>query len=247
MDLCYESSLFQTGLFATGKQALIRQSAPGKLAVLTSCPPGEMEEFRLVIGVMPILSLNDTQKFGYPAIAGDRRRMIRLRREQMPRLWSIVHPRNVNRGLVHYLEDREVTRILGTLGKVGVSLSRVNDGLSDADVSQSSDEAIEEFVERRLRSEREFFLRNHRAADLVRKRAGGKCAVCERNVFAHYLVDVIEAHHREGGCFPGELRSIRVGDLAALCPTCHRALHRRSKDPLRPMSVEEFKEALVPF
>jgi hypothetical protein len=152
-----------------------------------------MEEFRLVIGVMPILSLNDTQKFGYPAIAGDRRRMIRLRREQMPRLWSIVHRRNVSRGLVHYLEDREVTRILGTLGKVGVSLSRVNDGLSDADVSQSSDEAIEEFVERRLRSEREFFLRNHRAADLVRKRAGGKCAVCERNVFAHYLVDVIEA------------------------------------------------------
>lgn len=96
-----------------------------------------------------------------------------------------------------------------------------------------------------LGAERAFFVRNARAADSVRRNANGVCEACRGNVVDRYGADIIEAHHRRFfATLPANTNTVPATDLAALCPSCHRALHRLSSTT-DPMSVEEFAKTIA--
>ncbi len=98
----------------------------------------------------------------------------------------------------------------------------------------------EYMVEREVAS---IFKRNPQLAARVRNNAGGICDACGANVVKRYGANVLEAHHLAGQP-PKKGREITEGDLAALCPTCHRALHRQSRPNRRPMTVKRFKQII---
>jgi predicted HNH restriction endonuclease len=104
-------------------------------------------------------------------------------------------------------------------------------------LDRTSQPFLEKWIQREAAS---LFRRSPQVARLVRDKAKGKCPACETDVVYIYGADVIEAHHRAGQP-PKSGREVTERDLAALCPTCHRALHRLSKPGCRPITVECFQ------
>jgi predicted HNH restriction endonuclease len=101
--------------------------------------------------------------------------------------------------------------------------------------------AAEQYRDKLLAKERAWFVRNARVAQDVRARAHGVCEACGNNVVEEYGTDIIEAHHRQAfATLPANTTTGPASDLAALCPSCHRALHRVSPSTSALLSVEQF-------
>jgi putative restriction endonuclease len=86
-----------------------------------------------------------------------------------------------------------------------------------------------------------------RDATLVRKfKAGLTAPICEacdlnlHDIYGDLAGDYIEAHHRKLVANADGQTPTRLADLAALCPNCHRVIHKNY-----PMSVESLRAALV--
>lgn len=91
-----------------------------------------------------------------------------------------------------------------------------------------------------LRSERDPKLVRLKKESSKKQNGGLECEACganSRDVYPGLRTDPWEAHHREPlSGTAGEVLS-RITDLAILCPSCHRSIHRT-----RPMlTVEEFR------
>lgn len=69
-----------------------------------------------------------------------------------------------------------------------------------------------------------------------------RCESCATNleeVYGTFAIDFIEAHHRVPISKLGEDHESTIADFAALCPNCHRILHRNAN-----LSVESLREKL---
>lgn len=73
--------------------------------------------------------------------------------------------------------------------------------------------------------------------------ASFNCEACDTNLAELYgdlAEDYIEAHHKIPIALLPEGEKTTIDDLAALCPNCHRIIHRNY-----PMSVEDLRKILV--
>lgn len=103
-----------------------------------------------------------------------------------------------------------------------------------ADAPACSQEGGKHWIEQQ-RSERDPRLAK-KAKRRNAERNGGriKCEVCG---FQDKDPAMFDAHHLRP-LWVGK-RDTRVGDLAVLCPTCHRWSHQKADDRLRPLPVKE--------
>ena len=89
-----------------------------------------------------------------------------------------------------------------------------------------------------------------RKAKLAQARATGKPLACEacgtvpEEIYPGQAGDIVEVHHRRPLLSYEAPTLTKLDDLALLCPTCHRAIHRTS-DPFGGIqSVEEFRKCV---
>lgn len=92
-------------------------------------------------------------------------------------------------------------------------------------------------------------LERERDSSLVAKFKAGldapRCEACSMNfaeVYGDLAIDYIEAHHRTPLARANEGKPTKLEDLAALCPNCHRVIHRNIE-----MTVEQLADALAEF
>ncbi|WP_313057269.1 HNH endonuclease [Stutzerimonas nitrititolerans] len=67
-----------------------------------------------------------------------------------------------------------------------------------------------------------------RSRDVVRElkeRSASECEICRQSFAARYGVECIEAHHKVPISTYSSEHTVRLEDLALLCPNCHRAVH----------------------
>ncbi len=254
---CYESALFREVSFSAGGRQILG-TGPGKLAILTSRRQSWVEADRVIIGAYRIKEIGEQPYFReQDSVVGVKSSMVRMHQDQFLRYWDYARlPSDGvpawDSGLTRYLDDEEVAAILLAMHEIELDISplaydsllrdfRADDGVSGAQTSSASDA----YRDKLLGAERAFFVRNSRAAAIVRRNANGVCEACRSNVIERYGADIIEAHHRRAfATLPANTNIVPETDLAALCPSCHRALHRRSATA-DPMSVAAFAKAIT--
>lgn len=253
---CYESGLFRKVSFSAGGRQ-IRQTGPGKLAFLTSRRQSSPELERVIIGAYRIKGIGEHPDFpDQDAVVGVKASVVRLRESQFLRYWDLVRlPSDGvpawDTGLTRYLEEDDAAAILRAMKAIDLDVTPLgHDSLAEDLPGERPAHAararttLHAYRDKLLSEERSFFIRNARAAASVRERANGVCEACRSNVVERYGADIIEAHHRRSFAeLPANTNTDPSIDLAALCPSCHRALHRLSATT-EPMSVEEFTRAI---
>lgn len=128
--------------------------------------------------------------------------------------------------------DRDVWLELGEQPGLASSLAALIRLEIDAPVQDDPEAEPEEFFEGRLLTRRHTYRERHpklRAKLIESKRnAGLSCEVCDAT-YIHLPPDLreaaFEAHHVVPVSEAGE-RAVKVKDMALLCATCHRLLHR---------------------
>lgn len=252
---CYESSLFTNLSFSAGGRR-IRQTGPGKLAFLTSRRPFTVEDERVIIGAYRIREIGEHPHFrGQDSVVGVKSSMVRLLETQFLPYWDLVSRPEGGKpawdtGLTRFLDDADAASILRAIEAVGLDISALDkDAIASTRntrnakrrlPSDRASEPADTYRDKVLNAERAFFLRNSKAAQDLRRVAKGVCEGCGINSSKRYGTDIIEAHHRRAFAEMPPHSQIVLADLAALCPSCHRALHRLSPSTTMLLSVKEF-------
>lgn len=251
---CYESALFRpdyVAFSAGGRQ--IHGTGAGQIAFLTSRHPSWTEDRRVVIGAFRVKEVGEHPTFpGQDAVVGVRSSVVRLKESQFLDYWALVELPEGGKpawdsGLFRYLDDDEAAKIVSAMDAVDAETAllgaeRLKSTLKAHPSTPANDNtAAEQYRDKLLADERAWFMRNARAAQAVRARAQGVCDACGSNVVEEYGADIIEAHHRQAfATLPSNTNTDPARDLAALCPSCHRALHRVSPSTSALLSVEQF-------
>lgn len=145
-----------------------------------------------------------------------------------------------DRRVVEELQDHnDVQRIAAAIREASETLSEAVLDPEDADAPESVEGAVLEYQHKRR--ERDRRLVERKKAELLAAGQPLLCEACGVDVAGEYDLTngaVIECHHRLP--LASGIRITKLADLALVCPTCHRALHSRS----RWASVEELRQHL---
>ncbi len=133
----------------------------------------------------------------------------------------------------------EVHRIAAAIRDASAHLADAVMDPDEAEASESVEGAVLEYQHKRRERDRKLVQR--KKDELLRAGRPLLCEACDVDVADEYdLVTgaVIECHHRLP--LANGVRTTKLADLALVCPTCHRALHSRSRWP----SVDELRKHL---
>jgi len=244
----YRTLRFSGGTYHSGSRRgtgiAIHDTAPGKLAFLTSRRHDMAEDERIIIACFRIDRVETNEETGEDTVAaGDPPLGLRVppeRFEDAPRFWDFRaadESRLWRSGLFRYVPDDEAATMWAAMEEVCDTTHLTV--LRDLEAMQLEEQYTEGQRTTRLVSHYE---RNPELRTAAVRIHGTRCQVCGMSfaeVYGNIGEGFIEVHRRKPVSeYEGEVQVDPATDMAAVCPNCHRMLHLARCGPL---TVEELR------
>lgn len=143
------------------------------------------------------------------------------------------------------VEVDDEARLSRLLRKGKSDAAKVGKASLETNPEDGLDEALEgrQYLVQHLKRERSRSLRDAKRKDVLRETGKLQCEACgfdARKKYEWLGLDFGEVHHIQPLSFRNKKRKTTLDDLAILCASCHRMIHRTS--PI--MSIKAFRDAL---